>query len=61
MNWNGFLMLVQKNLFLKASENKQDIAKLVDINWEELVKNKSSKYASVISKQGRKRTKKQAS
>ena len=61
MNWNGFLMLVQKNWFLKASGNKLDITKLVEINWEKLVKNKGSKYASVISNEGRKRTKKQAS
>ena len=53
MNWNGFLMLVQKNWFLKASGNKLDITKLVEINWEKLVKNKCSKYASVISNEGR--------
>ena len=53
MNRNGFLMLVQKNWFLKASGNKLDITKLVEINWEKLVKNKCSKYASVISNEGR--------
>ena len=46
-------MLVQKNWFLKASGNKLDITKLVEINWEKLVKNKCSKYASVISNEGR--------
>ena len=43
----------KKNWFLKASGNKLDITKLVEINWEKLVKNKCSKYASVISNEGR--------